>query len=195
MALVDDTPLRRVRVDTPLRCQVHPPRLDGLKVGLFATRSPHRPNNLGLSLVRLERVDGHTLTLTGVDLVDGTPILDIKPYVPFADGAALSSVTVAPWLDSLPTPELDVVWTDEATRQLAALEPELRLLRTAEQARHGPLGYWECSACVRVLFGGLSHLRHVSQARAAVSESYLFLRIPLQWGLFRCASSRPSRSP
>ncbi len=124
----------------PWRSQVHPPRLDGLKVGLFATRSPHRPNNLGLSLVRLERVDGQTLTLTGVDLVDGTPILDIKPYVPFADGAALSSVTVAPWLDSLPTPELDVVWTDEATRQLAALEPELRLLRTAEQARHGPLG-------------------------------------------------------
>ena len=58
--------------------------------GVFATRAPFRPNPIGLSAVRLERVelhplDGPVLHLSGVDLVDGTPILDIKPYVPLAD--------------------------------------------------------------------------------------------------------------
>ena len=57
--------------------QVKPPRLDGGKTGLFATRTPHRPNNLGLSLVRLDSVKGDTLHLSGVDLVDGTPTLTL----------------------------------------------------------------------------------------------------------------------
>ena len=137
--------------------QVMPPRL-GNKVGLFATRTPHRPNNIGLSLVRLKevryvrlpassygymrctwrsppasrractvacgyirlhtathgiasrractatvcytlhpwQVRGDTLYLSGVDLIDGTPIMDVKPYIAFADSADGS--TVAPWL-------------------------------------------------------------------------------------------------
>ena len=56
-----------------------PPRLDGAKTGLFATRTPHRPNNLGLSLVRLDSVKGDTLHLSGVDLVDGTPTRHAEP--------------------------------------------------------------------------------------------------------------------
>lgn len=70
---------------------VRPPRLGGnVRMGVFATRAPFRPNPIGLSAVRLERVelhpqDGPVLHLSGVDLVDGTPILDIKPYVPLAD--------------------------------------------------------------------------------------------------------------
>lgn len=84
------------------KSKVHPPRLDGAKVGLFATRTPHRPNNIGLSLVRLQKVAGDTLHLSGVDLVDHTPILDVKPYVPFADGFALPSPpSVAPWLATM----------------------------------------------------------------------------------------------
>ena len=55
--------------------QVHPPRLDGAKVGLFSTRTPHRPNAIGLSLVKLSHVAGDTLHLTGVDLVDGEDLL------------------------------------------------------------------------------------------------------------------------
>lgn len=70
---------------------VRPPRLGGNKrVGVFATRSPYRPNSLGLSLVRLERIEesegeGAALVVSGVDLLDGTPIYDIKPYLPYAD--------------------------------------------------------------------------------------------------------------
>jgi len=70
---------------------VYPPRLGGKeKRGVFATRSPFRPNPIGLSSVKLEQVirkgeDGPKLIVSGVDLMDGTPIYDIKPYLPYAD--------------------------------------------------------------------------------------------------------------
>lgn len=69
---------------------VRPPRLGGnTKVGVFASRSPFRPNGIGLSCVKLERVNcsekGVSLIVSGVDLLDGTPILDVKPYIPSAD--------------------------------------------------------------------------------------------------------------
>jgi len=67
---------------------VRPPRLGGnTKVGVFATRSPYRPNPIGLSLVRLIKADikGGALYVGGVDMLDGTPIIDIKPYIPYAD--------------------------------------------------------------------------------------------------------------
>ena len=73
---------------------VRPPRLGGNKrVGVFATRSPFRPNPIGLSSVKLERVEQHpalgpVLHLSGADLMDGTPILDIKPYLPHVDSHA-----------------------------------------------------------------------------------------------------------
>lgn len=71
---------------------VRPPRLGGNKrVGVFATRSPYRPNPIGLSIVRLEGIlegrEGLGLAVLGADLVNGTPIYDIKPYLPFADSA------------------------------------------------------------------------------------------------------------
>lgn len=70
---------------------VRPPRLGGnARMGVFATRSPFRPNPIGLSCVRLERVELHpelgpVLHVSGADLMDGTPIYDIKPYIPYAD--------------------------------------------------------------------------------------------------------------
>lgn len=70
---------------------VRPPRLGGnQRVGVFATRSPFRPNPIGLSCVKLDRVDwdapdGPVLVVRGTDLLDGTPLFDIKPYVPLAD--------------------------------------------------------------------------------------------------------------
>lgn len=65
---------------------VRPPRLQGERIGVFATRSPHRPNPMGLSSVTIEGITtgpavGPTITISGADLVDGTPIFDIKPYV------------------------------------------------------------------------------------------------------------------
>ena len=65
---------------------VRPPRLGGnTRMGVFATRSPFRPNPIGLSCVRLLRIEGNELVVSGADLMDGTPLLDIKPYLPFAD--------------------------------------------------------------------------------------------------------------
>ncbi|ORU01189.1 hypothetical protein D081_0008 [Anaerovibrio sp. JC8] len=70
---------------------VRPPILGGnTRVGVFATRSPFRPNSIGLSSVKLEKVeldshDGPVLIVSGADLMDGTPIFDIKPYIPYAD--------------------------------------------------------------------------------------------------------------
>lgn len=70
---------------------VRPPRLGGNKrVGVFATRSPYRPNPIGLSSVKLERIEkdsknGTVLIVSGTDLLDGTPIYDIKPYIPYTD--------------------------------------------------------------------------------------------------------------
>ena len=70
---------------------VRPPRLGGnTRMGVFATRSPFRPNNLGLSCVRLLGVEeteefGTVLHVGGADLMNGTPIFDIKPYIPYAD--------------------------------------------------------------------------------------------------------------
>ncbi len=65
--------------------KVYPPRLRGRKVGVLASRSPHRPNNIGLTLARIVACEADTLQLAEVDLVDGTPILDIKPYLAEAD--------------------------------------------------------------------------------------------------------------
>jgi len=67
------------------KAHIAPPRLKGKVKGVFATRSPHRPNPIGLTLCRLERVEGHRIIMSGVDLVDGTPILDVKPYIPSYD--------------------------------------------------------------------------------------------------------------
>ncbi|KGE77501.1 tRNA (N6-threonylcarbamoyladenosine(37)-N6)-methyltransferase TrmO [Halomonas salina] len=82
---------------TPL---VRPPRLGGnAKVGVFASRSTHRPNRLGLSLVELEGIDtddGVRLRLRGADLVDGTPVLDIKPYLPWAESRPEARAGFAP---------------------------------------------------------------------------------------------------
>ena len=75
----------------PFSPTVRPPRLGGnIRMGVFATRSPYRPNNIGLSCVKIEKIelqtpDGPVLWVSGADLMNGTPILDIKPYLPHAD--------------------------------------------------------------------------------------------------------------
>jgi tRNA-Thr(GGU) m(6)t(6)A37 methyltransferase TsaA len=61
------------------------PFLDSELHGVFATRAPNRPNPIGLSVVKLEKIDGNRLTISDVDILDGTPLLDIKPYIPDFD--------------------------------------------------------------------------------------------------------------
>ena len=67
---------------TRYHAKVHPPRLGGKPIGVFATRSPHRPNSIGMSVVKIEKIENGIITVSGIDLVDGTPVLDIKPYLP-----------------------------------------------------------------------------------------------------------------
>ncbi len=67
------------------RPKVLPPRSTSGRKGVFATRAPHRPNPIGISVVALERVDGLNVHIRGSDMLDGTPVLDIKPYVAYSD--------------------------------------------------------------------------------------------------------------
>ncbi|CAL5375113.1 unnamed protein product [Camellia sinensis] len=78
------------------KAKVRVPRLEGGKMGLFATRSPHRPCPIGLTVAKVEAVHEHMVLLSGVDLVDGTPVLDIKPYLPYCDG--IQGATVPTWV-------------------------------------------------------------------------------------------------
>jgi tRNA-Thr(GGU) m(6)t(6)A37 methyltransferase TsaA len=71
--------------NTNWKPKVLPPRADRTKRGVFATRSPHRPNPIGLSLVTLLEVSGRNIYVDGVDILDKTPIFDIKPYLPYAE--------------------------------------------------------------------------------------------------------------
>lgn len=104
------------------RLKVRPPRLGGNQsMGVFATRATHRPNGLGQSVVKLERVEAGRLWLSGIDLLDGTPVIDIKPYVPYADIVPDARNAIA---DAPPAP-IAVHWSDEALRQ--AHEHGLRL--------------------------------------------------------------------
>ena len=67
-------------------CLLVKPFLDDTLRGVFSTRAPKRPNPIGLSIVRLVKVEGSILHIENVDIVDGTPLLDIKPYIPELDG-------------------------------------------------------------------------------------------------------------
>lgn len=63
----------------------HPPRLNGEEVGLFASRSPYRPNKIGLNVLRLLKIEGSRIFTSPMDVLDATPVLDIKPYIPDTD--------------------------------------------------------------------------------------------------------------
>jgi tRNA-Thr(GGU) m(6)t(6)A37 methyltransferase TsaA len=114
------------------RPKVLPPRSRTGRKGVFATRSPHRPNPLGLSAVKLERVDGLTLHVADVDMLDGTPVLDIKPYVAYTDsipdagyGWLAEDAPLAAPHD--PVARYDVHWATLAAEQAAWIEARTRL--------------------------------------------------------------------
>lgn len=117
--------------------KVQPPRSEE-KRGLFATRSPHRPNPIGMTAVRLDRVEGTTLHIRDHDLVDNTPVLDVKPYIAYADAFPdASSGWLAP-ADPKATWEVDVSAVEEALAWIAK-EAGLDLrTRVIEALKLGP---------------------------------------------------------
>jgi tRNA-Thr(GGU) m(6)t(6)A37 methyltransferase TsaA len=107
------------------RPKVQPPRAARGRKGVLATRSPHRPNPLGLSVLRLERLEGLRLFVRDVDMLDGTPVLDIKPYVPYSDAFPASG---SGWLGAAdPAPAYQVRFADAALAQLAWIAARLSL--------------------------------------------------------------------
>lgn len=107
---------------------VRPPRLGGNeKLGVFATRSTHRPNPLGLSVVALEKIDvrdGVKLHVRGIDLLDGTPVLDIKPYVPYVDSVGDARSGFAPDKPQ----RLTVRWQPDALAIAEKISKEFRAM-------------------------------------------------------------------
>ncbi len=117
---------------------VRPPRLGGnTHMGVFATRSPFRPNPLGLSCVEIESIDadspeGPVIHVRGADLMDGTPIYDIKPYIRYADS---HPEAVCGYVDSLEEPCLEVVLFDEIRK---VIKEETRLNALVETLQLDP---------------------------------------------------------
>ena len=101
---------------------VRPPRLGGnRRMGVFATRSPFRPNPIGLSSVRLLRVEendgeGMVLVVAGADLMDGTPIYDIKPYLSYSDAHPEACNGFA---EETKNYRLQVIWSNDALQQIS----------------------------------------------------------------------------
>ncbi|XP_008453659.1 uncharacterized protein LOC103494312 isoform X3 [Cucumis melo] len=104
------------------KAKVRVPRLKGERVGVFATRSPHRPCPIGLTVAKVEAVQGHEILLSGADLVDGTPVLDVKPYLPYCD--SVQDATVPKWLlgDSVLT-VASICFSEEFTSALSKCWP------------------------------------------------------------------------
>ncbi len=105
---------------------VRPPRLGGnTRVGVFATRAPFRPNPIGLSVVELKSVKGTMLELAGGDFLDGTPVLDIKPYIPYADSIPAAHSAFA---KTAPEPTNTVAFSPEAKVVFQTLEKDQQQL-------------------------------------------------------------------
>jgi tRNA-Thr(GGU) m(6)t(6)A37 methyltransferase TsaA len=117
---------------------VRPPRLGGnTRMGVFATRSPFRPNPIGLSCVKLEGIEhdtpeGTVLHVSGADMMDGTPIYDIKPYLPFADS---HPDAIGGFADPVRAHALQVVFPDELLQKIPEASREALMEILAQDPR------------------------------------------------------------
>lgn len=150
---------------------VRPPRLGGnRRMGVFATRSPFRPNAIGLSSVRLLTVDietdlGPVLHVAGADLMDGTPIFDIKPYLPYTDSHPAARSGFAPQAaDAL----LDV----DCPQELLALLPESLRQGLLGVLAHDPRPQYQhdSSRIYGMEFGGFEIKFSVAEGTARVAD-------------------------
>lgn len=102
---------------SPAKPLVKPPRAPNKQLGVYATRAPYRPNKIGLTLARVVKIQDGKLFLSNLDLLDGTPILDIKPYVPESDQATNAKLG---WIDEIENWRYEL--SDKAFEQLLWLK-------------------------------------------------------------------------
>ena len=154
------------------KAKVSPPRLYGCgqlhgagKVGALATRSPHRPNPIGLSTAKIERVDMKIgrVYLSAVDLLDGTPVIDIKPYIPAYD--CVAHAIVPKWVAGDKTAMGGVEWSAAAEADLAATVRIPGSLVTLDDAQHATRVVQEVLAC-DIRSGAKQRRESVSQSMA-----------------------------
>ena len=133
-AFHENTNAAKQRQRHQVRAKVHPPALGGESIGLFATRTPHRPNAIGLSVVRLLEVRGNLLVLGGADIVDGTPILDVKPYLKHD---LQPEARVPAWCEEKLAASLirEVRFSARALEELQAATPSLAFYTDSETVR------------------------------------------------------------
>jgi len=128
--------------------RVRPPRLGGQKkIGVFASRAPQRPNGIGQSLVSVERIEAGRLYLSAIDLLDGTPVVDIKPYLPWADCPGTEAFNR---LAETAPQTIQVDWTAAALAQAKAhalrlTEPVVELIEQC--LAQDPRPPWRATAC------------------------------------------------
>jgi tRNA-Thr(GGU) m(6)t(6)A37 methyltransferase TsaA len=151
--------------DGPFSALIRPPRFENkMKMGVYATRSPHRPNRIGLSVVEFDRLEVNdkeiTLLVRGVDLVNETPILDIKPYVPYADAiSARSPFQEAPKLKK-------VIWRCSEVSEKALIEKVIALDPRPAHEKEGEEEFGVTLAGFNVRFRALeTHFEIISATR------------------------------
>ena len=111
----------------PKKTKIAPPKLEGEKKGVFATRSPHRYNPIGLSVAKLDKVEDRTIHISGMDLIHGTPILDIKPYH-YLDSLPSDELIFPSWLlESKERGRLTVKFSSESKSELQSIISQQKL--------------------------------------------------------------------
>uniref|UniRef100_A0A0A9XA89 Nef-associated protein 1 n=1 Tax=Lygus hesperus TaxID=30085 RepID=A0A0A9XA89_LYGHE len=108
---------RNTNITSSIKAKITPPRL-GIRVGIYATRTPHRFSNLGLSLVKIESISANSrqLTVLGADLLHATPIYDIKPYIPAYD--SIPCALVPSWVSAQQPAFTSVIWSPGIKEQI-----------------------------------------------------------------------------
>ncbi len=150
---------------------VRPPRLGGnRRMGVFATRSPFRPNAIGLSSVRLLKVEieptlGPVLHIAGADLMDGTPIFDIKPYLPYTDSHPTARSGFAPQAE-------DALLAVVCPKELLSLLPEDLRQGLLDVLAHDPRPQYQHdpSRIYGMEFGGFEIKFSVAEGTARVAD-------------------------
>lgn len=148
---------------------VRPPRLGGNKrLGVFATRSPFRPNNLGLSSVKLERIEntdeGLVLIVSGADLLNETPIFDIKPYIPYAD---CHTDATEGFTENTKDYKLEVIFPDNLLNNIPQEKRRTLIDCLAEDPRPS---YTEDGKIFKMKFAGVDVVFHVENGKLFVTD-------------------------